>query len=243
MGTDVHAIFQKLDKSMEPPKWVEVDSTWEQDRHYALFAALANVRNGYGVAGDAGTAIPPIAYPRGLPEDMTIGSYDEYRFGDHSQSWLSAEEILEWYDNGINTRNRVGVVTREWYETHDKYICPDDYNTWMSDPKVIIVTTPVYDALKNVLSTLNSGSNTEAEVEMLIRDQLPAEINKRLNQQTLPRFGTTLPEVVIKLFNSITHVQVEWIENFKEELKYFFDEVRRLKEEHGEVRLVFGFDS
>ena len=243
MGADIHAIFQKLDKSTQPPKWVEVDSTWEQDRHYTLFAALANVRNGYGQRLDAGTAIPPIAYPRGLPEDMTIGSYDAYSFGDHSQSWLCAEEMLEWYDNGISARNQVGVVTREWYETHDKYTCPDDYCKWISDPEVITVTAPVYDALKNVLSTLNGGSNTEAEVEMLIRDQLPAEINKRLNQKALLELGTTLPEAVIRLFNLITHVQVEWSENFKEELKYFFDEVRRLKEEHGDVRLVFGFDS
>lgn len=40
-----------------------------------------------------------------------------------------------------------------------------------------------------------------------------------------------------------THVSVSWEESLKESFKYFVDEVIKLKEEHGEVRMVFGFDS
>lgn len=40
-----------------------------------------------------------------------------------------------------------------------------------------------------------------------------------------------------------THVRVSWETGLKDELRYFFDEVRRLQEEHGQVRFVFGFDS
>lgn len=38
-----------------------------------------------------------------------------------------------------------------------------------------------------------------------------------------------------------THVQIEW--DGPSELGYFVDEVKRMKEIHGEVRVVFGFDS
>lgn len=40
-----------------------------------------------------------------------------------------------------------------------------------------------------------------------------------------------------------THIRVDWDSSMAEELAYFFNEVRRLKAEHGEVRFVFGFDS
>lgn len=40
-----------------------------------------------------------------------------------------------------------------------------------------------------------------------------------------------------------THVLVSWPVCLKDELAYFFDEVRRLVELYGEVRFVFGFDS
>lgn len=39
-----------------------------------------------------------------------------------------------------------------------------------------------------------------------------------------------------------THVRVEWFEDGAESLKYFIDEVRRLREKFGDIRLVFGFD-
>lgn len=40
-----------------------------------------------------------------------------------------------------------------------------------------------------------------------------------------------------------THVSVKWQSNVREELAYFIDEIQRLVDEHGEIRLVFGFDS
>ena len=39
-----------------------------------------------------------------------------------------------------------------------------------------------------------------------------------------------------------THAQIEWTQG-DDGLGYFVDEVKRLKELHGDVRLVFGFDS
>ncbi len=40
-----------------------------------------------------------------------------------------------------------------------------------------------------------------------------------------------------------SHVRVEWFSDLNDEFKYFIDEVKRLVDEHGEVRFVFGFDS
>jgi hypothetical protein len=39
-----------------------------------------------------------------------------------------------------------------------------------------------------------------------------------------------------------THVSISWIET-ENPFAYFIDEVRKLKEAHGNVRMVFGFDS
>jgi len=40
-----------------------------------------------------------------------------------------------------------------------------------------------------------------------------------------------------------TYVQVKWVVSETDEFKYFTDEVQRLVDKHGEVRIVFGFDS
>jgi len=39
-----------------------------------------------------------------------------------------------------------------------------------------------------------------------------------------------------------THVRIWWLAD-DDGLDYFIDEIRRLKDEHGEVRMMFGFDS
>lgn len=39
-----------------------------------------------------------------------------------------------------------------------------------------------------------------------------------------------------------THVRVFWRQS-SDDFDYFLEEVKRLKEEHGEIRMVFGFDS
>lgn len=84
MGCDIHCVFQKYDGK----KWVDVESNYSEDRHYYLFGWIAGVRLREGVQ--------PIALPRGLPNDFEID--DDYHnkewMGEHSYSWLSADEIL-----------------------------------------------------------------------------------------------------------------------------------------------------
>lgn len=125
MGTDIHGVWQcKVDG-----EWHDVASEYEQCRHYQLFAVLAGVRNGYGFAGTpTGEAVTPIAKPRGLPKDFILNPEDgchplsspdhldpwrrEIRekygddgeslkmwMGDHSFSYLSGKEMLEYFES------------------------------------------------------------------------------------------------------------------------------------------------
>ena len=59
--------------------------------------------------------------------------------------------------------------------------------------------------------------------------------------------GAWGPKIKVDAPNAIdentTHVTVEWVESTSETLAYFIDEVRRLMNEYGEIRFVFGFDS
>jgi hypothetical protein len=106
-------------------------------RNYTLFAALSDVRNGYGFAGvDLGDPIPPsVAAGRGLPDDLAFhhpGRYSEgpierpegesnleyaerhWIFGEHSFGYLTLREVLD-YDWDFPVVHR-GVVSREEHE-------------------------------------------------------------------------------------------------------------------------------
>lgn len=206
MGSDIHGVWQARKNGV----WVDVESKWEQDRHYFLFAWLADVRNGYGFAGvPTHEPIKPIAEPKGLPDGFEVvdGEYhptvveaidprrskyldDEDRknprawIGDHSHSWLTADEILE-AELPVAVK-RTGVMEVMDYHQWDKVSVPESCCGGVGGPGVVVSS--------------------------------PYEITEKT-----------------------THVQVEWMGGH--ELQYFIDEVKRLKELHGEVRLVFGFDS
>lgn len=47
----------------------------------------------------------------------------------------------------------------------------------------------------------------------------------------------------VEVCDKTTHVRVYWMESQAEDFSDFMNEVKRLKAEHGTVRLVFGFDS
>lgn len=86
---------------------------WYEDRNYKCFSILADVRNGFGVAGcDTGDGFIPISKPRGIPDDLSdeLRSEDPYEWdlGDHSFSWLTLQELLD-YDWSRTTKHR-GVI-------------------------------------------------------------------------------------------------------------------------------------
>ena len=205
MGCDVHGIWQ----TKKDGKWVDVESKWEQDRHYFLFSWLAGVRNGYGFAGvPTYTPVKPLSEPRGYPDDFdqsgdehpvqdkaVLGRRAEYIeegeppsmfMGDHSHSWLSADEILA--TTPPDKVWRTGVVPIAFFAEWDGHTPPAEWSGGIMGQDIRVADSP-----------------TEVKEDT-------------------------------------THVRIWWIAP-GDTLTYFVDEVKRLKELHGEVRLVFGFDS
>ena len=104
MGADIHLWVEILQEgrwvfahahrteTWEDMSWIDWDSPYN-GRNYALFALLANVRN-------SGARIVPISFPRGMPTDLSdIGRQivgDEDNPDQHSHSWFSLEELLEF---------------------------------------------------------------------------------------------------------------------------------------------------
>ncbi len=129
MGTDIHGVFQRYDESKK--RWENIDSTYDERRHYLLFAVLADVRNGVGFAGiETGEEVDPIDEPRGLPDDFEYAFDDESDdadLGDHSFSWLSGDEMLAWFESVPTVVNHVGVLDRKAYLAWDKTSEPSDY--------------------------------------------------------------------------------------------------------------------
>lgn len=99
MGTDIHGFLEsRWSRKDGSGQWLR-ECEIEDSRNYRVFAALADVRNGYGFAGvPTHQPLKPIAEPRGLPDDRTKGYGEDvdYEFGDHSFSWLTLDEITKW---------------------------------------------------------------------------------------------------------------------------------------------------
>ena len=98
VDTDIHREFEKQQKS---GRWRSfyLDDVWDE-RNYALFGFLANVRN-Y-------SAVPVVSPPRGLPEDASLTVTKAFGSGEfHTASWLSLDELVS-FDYGqtfIDRRN------------------------------------------------------------------------------------------------------------------------------------------
>lgn len=168
MGTDIHGVFQRHDGA----KWVDVPSAYEEGRHYQLFAVLAGVRNGHGFAGvPTGDEITPISNPRGLPDDFAMLSdeshpvalevwntspmarhyepgddgFGSFWMGDHSHSWLTAEEMLAWAE-AAPVVQKVGIIKSEEFATWQKGTRPAEYCGGVSGPNVAVIEQTAAEA-------------------------------------------------------------------------------------------------
>lgn len=131
MGTDIHIVAEvKRDG-----KWHLSDVSVPRDRNYDTFGILANVRNGFGFAGvKTGEPLTPISLPRGLPKDMSEAlkeklSPDSYFLGDHSFSYITLKEMLEYDYNGLVAE--CGMVTHAAAEAFRKEgKLPEEWCGW-----------------------------------------------------------------------------------------------------------------
>lgn len=97
MGCDIHSHAERKNGSKYEELAEPAPFDW---RDYGMYAFLAGVRN-Y-------SAIPTLAAPRGLPDDLspsTREDYDHWDLDAHSASWLSLAELLAFnYDQSVEDR-------------------------------------------------------------------------------------------------------------------------------------------
>lgn len=152
MGTDIHGVIQARYSSGE---YTTVGPI-ENERNYLVFAILADVRNGFGFAGcRTHEPITPISAPRGLPADLgNTGRYTaegdsiphgddsdaREDWGDHSFSWVTLQELLDWpgWDRDLQL---TGVVERAEYERVQREGGPPRSWSGMVSGSTVIATT------------------------------------------------------------------------------------------------------
>lgn len=138
MGCDIHLYVEKRDgegrwasaDKWTPSKYIEegeperlevaYEDRFYRDRCYALFAILADVRNGIGFAGSpTGEGFKPISKPRGLPHDVTPRvKKDSKQWGvdGHSHSHQTLDELLryDWTQSTVCFCTINGPQLLEW---------------------------------------------------------------------------------------------------------------------------------
>src|ERR1700683_1719976 len=95
MGTDIHTyVERRINGKWEAGR--ELQNEVFGDRNYDVFGFLANGRNI--------CAVPAIAAPRGLPDDVSDFVRNAYQpaHQEHTPSWLLASELLAFdYDQPV----------------------------------------------------------------------------------------------------------------------------------------------
>lgn len=194
--------------------WVDVPSDYDQNRHYQLFAVLAGVRNGTGFAGArTGGHVTPIALPRGLPADF----------------------VVENESHTIPSFEHFSPMQQQYRKEGDLNVWMGDHShSWLSGGEI-----------------LAWAANAPVVVKTGVLDRTTYEKWDRVSCPENYSGGVMGRDVVVINDNDIekastpswTHIQCDWDSSLREELSYFFDEVRRLVDLHGDIRFVFGFDS
>lgn len=227
--------------------WEMVPCSWEQDRCYLLFAFLADVRNGFGFAGIfTHKPVEPISEPRGLPSEfpeIADGTYefpkavtldgkgnpipdtlsrwdrDDYVwFGDHSFSWLTIDEILDWYKNKMpKTIPQAGIVNRDFFMQWDGVTEPDGWCGGVSGQGVVVVE---WDGKWLPAKSLTGSSGEPGDTKMLTIE------NKQLTADW-------------------THIRIYWHRSVEDSVDNFIEGIKGLKEEYpnDDLLMIFGFDS
>jgi hypothetical protein len=118
---------------------------WYHERDYLLFAALADVRNGYGFAGcKLFEPLTPVAKPRGLPSDMSPEMAELARRRlEHTPTWLMLTEV-ESYDWDRQILHSGIVSAAEWtrWKTSGD-AAPAEYCGGISGPGIEVVPSGV----------------------------------------------------------------------------------------------------
>lgn len=245
MGCDIHpAIERKIDGV-----WtlVETGNPALGHRNYNVFAILANVRNGRGFAGiKTSEGFNPIAEPRGLPDDLSAplaaynrddaeradddyesGKWNKY-LGDHSFTWLTLREILEFdyeqttVETGVLTIKEFIKMERERGRSYkdEELPRPDSWAGDISGPGVVILSAA--DARHRIESWGLKPMHWKDEEEILKRWSALGQHYDRDNY----------------------HISDAWEIRYMQSMKSFICGLTKyIKFGLDDVRLVCGFDS
>lgn len=179
MGTDIH-MFAERKIGYGEKKWASMPVPEKfTERNYRFFAALANVRNGFGFAGvTTHSPIVPITDNRGFPEDISsfgdkwssfYNSVDcdeheenlieQHGFdspGDHSAGYATLKEIKE-FDRPIvkMTGQLPWEKYIEWKESGDN--SPHEWCGSCSGNNVVHLSESDLDNMKSQVENLEKG--------------------------------------------------------------------------------------
>lgn len=208
-------IHMVVQRKNEQGKWEDVAHNYDEGRDYTLFAWLGDVRNGTGFAGvPTHNRIDPLSSNRGLPHDFEVTGDPEEGSACHP---ITSLDVMGEYRRKYHVP---GEPMEIWMGYHDYSWLTADEILSVKPPRIIrtgVVGREFYDKWDGE-SAPDGWSGGIWGRGLVISN--PSEIT-----------------------DATTHVQIEWLEETEESLRYFVDEVRLLKELHGEVRFVFGFDS
>ena len=145
MGCDIHLVVEHK----RDGKWQYVfdSESFYHERHYEVFAILANIRNSHG--------LKPISAPRGYPEDIDSElikndplNEDFYRkiqleeatiwLGDHSHSWLLLSELLAYPWDALSPVPITAYIDLPTYEKWDHKSIPYPYCSWTGGDAIMI---------------------------------------------------------------------------------------------------------
>jgi hypothetical protein len=186
MGCDIHDIVQVRD---EQGKWNTVIDNFLDGRHYNLFAVIGDVRNYYD--------IKPIASYRGIPWDVEWDE-DSYQFGDHSQSWVTLEELLNY----------------DWNQTVEVN-CVISYSDFLKWDKK---SYPEFSASASIAGTEQDG--TFRKITTVDMRSMPIEMDPNLSYYVRIYFTRTvrqlawIPNKMAKLVSLGEPDEVRWVFGF-----------------------------
>lgn len=196
-----------------PQGWEDVASVYQQDRHYQLFAVLAGVRNGYGFAGIL-TGEP--VTPIAEPRGLPA----DFAVIEDAHPVASLSIMTPW---------------QQQYHTPD-----DELSVWMGDHSYSWLTSTEMLAWR-APRLVCCGVLYRGDYESWDRKTPPASYSGDVSGPGVIKIRDN--EIEKQATPNWNFIFCEWEADLADELSYFFDEVRRLHDLHGEVRFVFGFDS
>ena len=232
MGTDIHAGIEYKDATgwhavTSPNKYYgkypgepKESARLDLDRNYDLFAILADVRNGSGFAGiKTGDGFEIISKPKGLPEDADPVTLETACTGDHSDTWITLQEILDF--DWTRTTRHTGVVDATQFEKWDRM-------------KEYIPGPASY-----------AGDVSGSKIKHISNEEMRAHIQDVFGGN---RYGQERNACLSKLDNNLV-TRLEWESGYTETTTQVWEKILptmlKLGKEYGynNVRLVMNFDS